>query len=141
MTSYDVVYQAFLAKMLEDEWQNWTIEEMKFDLRDIMEGAITWFKFPRISLERNDNGFIEDLTNDEIQVIAEYMVYEWDRRTLMSWENTKPLYEERDFSQANLVDSFANLAETQLNKAVRRERMYYRSIKGEPFDYGKWAGG
>jgi len=29
MTSYDVVYDAFLAKILDDEWGYWTEEEVK----------------------------------------------------------------------------------------------------------------
>jgi len=32
-TPYDVVYAAFLSKVLEDEWGKWTIEEVEMDLR------------------------------------------------------------------------------------------------------------
>jgi len=66
MTSYQVIYDAFLAKILEDEWVYWSEEEMQQDWRALLEGAIPWFKFPRISLERNEDGFIEDLGNEEI---------------------------------------------------------------------------
>ena len=96
MTPYQKVYDAFLVKMLEDEWVNWTEEEISQDLRGILEGAISWFKFPRISLDRDDNGFINDLDNEEIQILACYMKCEWLNRTILTWENVKPLYEERD---------------------------------------------
>ena len=140
MTPYQKVYDAFLVKMLEDEWVNWTEEEISQDLRGILEGAISWFKFPRISLDRDDNGFINDLDNEEIQILACYMKCEWLNRTILTWENVKPLYEERDFSQANLLDKFNQLLETEKYNALKLERIYYRSIKGKPFKYGKLAG-
>lgn len=140
MTPYQKVYDAFLVKMLEDEWVNWTEEEISQDLRGILEGAISWFKFPRISLDRDDVGFINDLDNEEIQILACYMKCEWLNRTILTWENVKPLYEERDFSQANLLDKFNQLLETEKYNALKLERIYYRSIKGKPFKYGKLAG-
>lgn len=140
MTPYQKVYDAFLVKMLEDEWVNWTEEEISQDLRGILEGAISWFKFPRISLDRDDNGFINDLDNEEIQILACYMKCEWLNRTILTWENVKPLYEERDFSQANLLDKFNQLLEAEKYNALKLERIYYRSIKGKPFKYSNLAG-
>lgn len=139
MTSYQNIYDAFLAKMLEDEWVLWSEQEMQEDWRAILEGAIPWFKFPRISLDRNETGFIEDLGNEEIQILACYMKCEWLNRTILTWENVKPLYEERDFSQANLLDKFNQLLEKERETAKRLESIYYRSIKHKPFDYGKLA--
>jgi hypothetical protein len=106
-----------------------------------MTNAITWFKFPRVSLEFDDNGFIDDLNNEEIQIIADFMKCEWLNRCIMTWENVKPLYEERDFSQANLLDKLDELQQAQEKKARQREANYYRSIKGKPFDFSKLAGG
>lgn len=140
MTPYQKVYDAFLVKMLEDEWVNWTEEEISQDFRGILEGAISWFKFPRISLDRDDNGFINDLDNEEIQILACYMKCEWLNRTILTWENVKPLYEERDFSQANLLDKFNQLLEAEKYNALKLERIYYRSIKGKPFKYSNLAG-
>ena len=140
MTPYQKVYDAFLVKMLEDEWVNWTEEEVSQDLKGILEGAISWFKFPRISLDRDDNGFINDLDNEEIQILACYMKCEWLNRTILTWENVKPLYEERDFSQANLLDKFNQLLEAEKYNALKLERIYYRSIKGKPFKYSHLAG-
>ena len=140
MTPYQKVYDAFLVKMLEDEWVNWTEEEMSQDLKGILEGAISWFKFPRIPLDRDDTGFVNDLDNEEIQILACYMKCEWLNRTILTWENVKPLYEERDFSQANLLDKFNQLLEAEKYNALKLERVYYRSIKGKPFKYSKLAG-
>ena len=141
MTPFVKVYEAFLARILEDEWQQWMMEEAEQDWRQIMENAISWFKFPRVSLERDDDGFVEDLTSAEIQIIADFMKCEWLNRCIMTWENVKPLYEERDFSQANLLDKLGNSLEQEQKKAEKRESIYYRSRNGKPFDYSKLAGG
>ena len=67
------------------------------------------------------------------------MKCEWLNRTLMTWENVKPLYEERDFSQANLIDKFKNNLQAEQKNAERLEAKYYRSIKSQPFDYTRLA--
>ena len=141
MTPFSKVYDAFLSRILEDEWQNWLIEEAQQDWFQIMTNAITWFKFPRVSFEFDKNGFVDDLSNEEIQIIADFMKCEWLNRCIMTWENVKPMYEERDFSQANLLDKLKSLQETQEEKAAKREANYYRSRKGKPFDFSKLAGG
>lgn len=141
MTPFSKVYDAFLSRILEDEWQHWMKEEAERDWYQIMTNAVTWFKFPRVSLEFDDNGFVDDLNNEEIQIIADFMKCEWLNRCIMTWENVKPLYEERDFSQANLLDKLDELQQAQEKKARQREANYYRSIKGKPFDFSKLAGG
>ena len=142
MTPFTKVYDAFLSRILEDEWQQWMYEEAEQDWRQIMDNAITWFKFPRVSLEHdNDKNFLEDLTQAEIQVIADFMKVEWLNRCIMTWENVKPLYEERDFSQANLLDKLGSTLETEERKAKEREAIYYRSRKGKAFDFSQLAGG
>ena len=141
MTPFRKVNEAFLSRILEDEWQHWMLEEAEQDWYQIMVNALTWFKFPRTSLEINEEGFINDLSNEEIQIIADFMKCEWLNRCIMTWENVKPLYEERDFSQANLLDKLDDLYKAQEEKALRREAIYYRSIKGKPFDFSKLAGG
>lgn len=139
MTPYQVVYDAFLAKLTEDEWVTWTQEEVNADLKQILEGAIPWFKFPRASLERTDEGFSNDLSNEEVQILASFMKCEWLNRTILTWENIKPLYEERDFSQANLLDKFNQTLTNEKKNAASLERIYYRSINGKPYKYSKWA--
>lgn len=68
------------------------------------------------------------------------MKCEWLNRTILSWENVKPLYEERDFSQANLLDKFNQMLKEEKYNAEKLERIYYRSRKGKPFNFSKLAG-
>lgn len=140
MTPYFKVYEAFLARILEDEWQDWLIEEAEADWRQILEAALPWFKFPRVSLEHDENGFIDDLSHQEIQIIANYMKCEWLNRCLLTWENVKPLYQERDFSQANLIDKLDEAIKQERANALAMESIYYRSRDGKPFNYSSMAG-
>ena len=141
MTDLQVVYDAFLGKMLEDEWVNWNLEEIKEDWKSLLKGALPWFKFPRVSLDFNEDetSFVDDLSNEEIQILASYMKCEWLNITILTWENVKPLYEERDFSQANLIDKFNQMLAAEKKNAARLEAVYYRSIKRKPFGYSQMA--
>ena len=142
MTSLQLVYDAFLSRMTEDEWTCWTEEELKQDWRSLLNSAIPFFKFPRVSLEidEENEAFVEDVSNMEIQIIANYMKCEWLNRSIMTWENVKPLYIERDFSQANLIDKLRELLEAERYNALKLERVYYRSIEGKPYAYSGLAG-
>ena len=141
MTELQVVYDAFLGKMLEDEWLNWDLEEIEQDWKTLLKAALPWFKFPRVSLDLDENEeyFEDDLNNAEVQIIATYMKCEWLNRTILTWENVKPLYEERDFSQANLLDKFNDTLAVEKKNAARLEAIYYRSIKRKPFGYRQMA--
>ena len=139
MTPYTKVYEAFLARILEDEWENWLVDEAMADWKQILHMAIPHFKFPRVSLEQNDEGFSGDLGVEEIQILANFMKVEWLNRCIMTWENVKPLYVERDFSQANLLDKLNAMLKSEQANAEKMESIYYRSRKGRPFDFSKLA--
>ena len=139
MTSFDIVYTAFLSKILDDEWDTWTEAEVEEHLFTLLQAAIARFKFPRVSLEYTSEGFTDTLTNDEVQILASYMKCEWLNRNILTWENVKPLYEERDFSQANLLDKFNNMLAAEQAQAAKLEASYYRSVKKRPFEYRRLA--
>ena len=140
MTPVTDIYDAFLQKITEDEWGYWTEEEVKEDLAGILTSARPWFKFPKVDLTivTDGNGeqmFAGDLGFMETQILSTYMKCEWLNRCLMSWENVKPLYEERDFSQANLIDKFRGMLKEEKTNALKLEQIYYRSIDSKPFNY------
>lgn len=139
MTPYTKVYEAFLARILEDEWENWLLDEAMMDWKQILDMAIPHFKFPRVDLTQTDEGFSGDLGVEEIQILANYMKVEWLNRCIMTWENVKPLYVERDFSQANLLDKLNAMITAERANAEKMESIYYRSRKGRPFDFSKLA--
>ena len=154
MTSYEVVYSAFLSKVTGDDWEFEYREDINQmlptendleDLRQILENALPYFKFPRTSLARNDEGFENDLSPEEISIISEYMKVEWLDRTIHTWENVKVMYDERDWSPANLLKQFISLLERSEQKALKLERLYSRSITDKdgmrkPFNFSQLAG-
>ena len=141
MTDFQKVFDAFLGKIEEDEWMAWEESDMCEDWISLLKAAIPWFKFPRtpLSYDEYEEVFTEDLSNEEIQILATYMKCEWLNRTIMTWENVKPLYEERDFSQANLLDKFKNQLEFEKKNGAKLESIYYRTINGRPFNYRNLA--
>ena len=100
------VYDAFLARITADEW---TLEEelaiVERDWQELLKMAIFRFKYPRVelTLQRVSPSpaeeeecphlemleFVNDLTNDEIQLLAMYMKHEWVKRCIASWENIR----------------------------------------------------
>lgn len=139
-TPFQAVYDAFTAKILEDEWYTWDDMMVEADMRAILESAIPYFKFPRTALTRTDSSFDNTLTSVEIQILATYMKVEWLNRTILTWKNLKPLYSEQDFSQANLIDKFTKLLQETKKGAKELESIYYRSVEGAPYRYRNWAG-
>ena len=96
-TPFLSVYDAFLARITADEW---TLEEelaiVERDWQELLSIAIFRFKYPRVSLEvetldGEEEGqlaqcqFVNDLTNDEIQLLALYMKHEWIKSCIASW--------------------------------------------------------
>ena len=140
-TPYQKIYEAFLVKLPSDndEWDGWLREETEEDMRHILESAIPYFKFPRISLERDENGFANELKSEEIEIIATYMKCEWLNRQILSLENIGPQYDERDYSPANQLAKLNELLKATQNRAAKLESFYYRSIQGKPFKYSQWA--
>ena len=139
-TSFIKIYDAFLARITADEW---TLEEelaiVERDWQELLRIAIFRFKYPRVDLEfeeiepdSNQYQFINDLTNDEIQLLALYMKHEWVKRCIASWENIRQLYADKDFSQANHLDKL-NKLEAAVNLEIHKaEGIYDRSREKQP---------
>ena len=154
-TPFLKVYDAFLARITADEW---TLEEelaiVERDWQELLNMAIFRFKYPRVSLDVEevvDPGvetpqlkvyqFIDDLTNDEIQLLALYMKHEWVKRCIASWENIRQLYADKDFSQANHLDKLNKLEVAIATEVKRAEGIYDRSREKRPaFLFKKLAG-
>lgn len=144
------VYEAFLARITADEW---TLEEelaiVERDWRELLKMAIFRFKYPRVSLEitqvtSNDDNlfeFADDLTNDEIQLLALYMKHEWIKRCIASWENIRQLYADKDFSQANHLDKLNKLEAAVNDEIHAAEGVYDRSRLKRPSELFKKLAG
>lgn len=138
-----VVYDAFLAQIDDDEWIAWDEWEREEDWYQLFLAAVSWFRFPRVSLEldeERENFIDEEISNSEVQVIVGYMKLSWLSRVVNSWENLRPLYQERDFSPATMLNEFRLKEQGQAKLAKEIEARYYRSIDGKPFPFRRLYG-
>ena len=151
-TPFLKVYEAFLARITADEW---TLEEelaiVERDWQELLRMAIFRFKYPRIGLDIEETEgasemgtnyqFTNDLSNDEIQLLALFMKHEWVKRCIASWENIRQLYADKDFSQANHLDKLIKLEAAvalEIHKAVG---IYDRSRAKRPANLFKKLAG
>ena len=144
MTPVQDLYDAFVVLIESDEWDQLEENVANIDFQHLAMAAIPWFKFPRCSLEWDENAEYfkdENITNTEIQIIALFMKALWLNRVIDTWENLRPYYTERDFSPAKQLSEFRSRQQNQMEQAKDLEKIYYRSIKGKPYDYTTFAGG
>ena len=144
-TPFLKVYEAFLARITADEW---ALEEelaiVERDWQELLKMAIARFKYPRVSLEFEEVSdaaeddtpqlkiyqFQEDLSNDEIQLLAVYMKHEWVKRCVASWEHIGQLYTSKDFSAANHLDKLNDL-EANVKREVNEQQDIYDRSRGK----------
>lgn len=143
-TSFQNVYDVFLSKVEADDWmatEYWDI--VKKDWKMLLDAAIMRFRYPHISLDYDAKAeyFDETLTNDEIQILASFMKYEWLSRCVNTWDNIRHLYSTKDFSQANFLDKLIKDQAQCMDDCLFLLDRYDRSIRYKPNKiFGKLAG-
>ena len=157
-TTFVEVYNRFLGKITDDMYMELTPQDTIRDLRNLLIDAIPGFEFPRKNLSLytvgttqksasdlqeadfalstegeistvENSSFEEELTSEEINILAILMMINWTQRQITSIENTRMKYSGSDFkftSQANHLSKLLNLlAETQ-RQSLHHQRLYKR---------------
>lgn len=155
-TPFLKVYDAFLARITADEW---TLEEelaiVERDWQELLRMGIFRFKYPRMALDVEEiegqedtpqcqlkgYQFVNDLTNDEIQLLALYMKHEWIKRCIASWENIRQLYASKEFSQANHLAKLLQLEQQVSLEVHKAEGIYDRARVKRPAELFKKLAG
>ena len=115
MTSFDDVYKIFLSKITDDMYMELTPEDTVELLNDLLLGSLHYFEFPRQNINDIDldaQYFMVDLTPEEQNIIATYMIVDWLGQQLASVENVRMKYSGSDFkftSQANHMQKLLQL--------------------------------
>lgn len=162
MTKFSEIYNTFLGKITDDMYLiaddiGWTKEDTLKDLQSILLDSISGFEFPRFKLDDfstypltlDENGEIEDtsyfadnLTKEEINILAILMVNTWLQRQITSIENIRMKYSGTDFkftSQANHLSKLINLKQEMEKQDRHFQRLYKRRIKKEDGKiYSNW---
>lgn len=164
-TTFSTVYDAFLNRVTDDMFMEYTELDTYRILQDLLIAAIPNFEFPRKDLsdydifEAADNdiycgvesnykevpiiiyeggAFNVDLTMEEIMVLVYYMIVGWIDYQLASVENTRMKYSGSDFkftSQANHMQKLLLLKKDYEREGFHLQRLYSRRIKNDDNTY------
>lgn len=138
-TKFSEVYNLFLAKVTDDMYMELTIEDTKKLLQDLLIASIFKFEFPRVDLTEykeidGEMSFIADVSVEEQNILATYMVVEWVGQQLASVEMTRLKYSGSDFkftSQANHLQKLLTLKQDYEREGFHLQRLYKRRRKND----------
>lgn len=131
-TLLTTIYDAFFSKVTDDMYMELSEDDTKRIVVDIFENSLHWFEFPRFNIYDYNLEFEEynlELTKEEINIIATYMVVEWIGQQLASIELIRMKYSGSDFkftSQANHMHKLTNLQKEYERKGFHLQRLYKR---------------
>lgn len=158
-TPFSLVYDLFLSKITDDLYLELTELDTYRLLQDLLLSAIPKFEFPRKQLDDYNlqdvidvgtyNGVesnSEDwelliygqgqfnvlLTDEEMNILATYMIVEWIGQQLASIENTRMKYSGTDFkftSQANHMQKLVTVKKEYEREGFHLQRLYKRRAK------------
>lgn len=130
-TSFEYIYNRFLGRITDDMYMEWTEQDTKSDLKNILLDAIPGFEFPRFPLYDYDvdtETYNVHLTDEEVNILAILMYNSWLQRQLASIENTRMKYSGSDFKMTSQANHLAKLIELK-KEAERQDRHYQRLYK------------
>lgn len=131
-TPFENIYDRFFGKITDDMYMEWTEEDTKKDLKNILIDAIPGFEFPRFPLYDFDidaETFNCHLTSEEINIFALLMYNTWLQRQVASVEQTRMKYSGSDFkmtSQANHLAKLMELKKEAERQSHHMQRLYKR---------------
>ena len=157
-TSFSTIYDNFLTRVTSDMYMEWTELDTYSHLQDLLTVSIPRFEFPRFNIFDYEEGYYDslgtykgvesnnievpaagwvggtfhnDLTLEEINIIALDMVIEWLGQQLSTTDNTIMKYSGSDFkftSQANHMAKIKNLLEKYEQESNHLQKLYKRRI-------------
>jgi len=148
-TPFSVVYDSFLSKITEDMYMELNEKDTFNLLEELLMSAIHKFEFPRINIfdyvakkdldkkaaKKLDIGYFNcELNDEEVNILATYMVVEWLGQQLATVENTRMKYSGSDFkftSQANHMSKILSLKKDYEREGFHLQRLYKRRLKDE----------
>ena len=140
MTQFSKVYDRFFDSITDNMYLEWTEQDTKKDVQNILIASLPGFEFPKKNLEyklfdynlmafSDDSYFYEDLTQEEINIIVNLMLINWLQRQITSVDNTRQKYYGESFkltSQASHLKSLISLKEDLQKDTRKLQRLYKR---------------
>ena len=155
-TPFSNIYDSFLSKLTDDMYMELDELQTHRMLEELLLSAIQKFEFPRFDITDYETSYLDEvgeysgedsdgndavayiyggghfnnvLTQEEINIIATYMVVDWLGQQLASVENTRMKYSGSDFkftSQANHMAKILTLKQDYEREGFHLQRLYKR---------------
>lgn len=135
-TKFNLIYDCFYSKITDDMYMELDETQTANMTRDLLLNALPWFEFPRVNVHNYDlynDCFNVILSNEEMNIIATYMIIEWINQQLASVEVTRMKYSGSDFkftSQANHMSKLMSLKKEYERVGFHLQRLYKRRRVG-----------
>ena len=132
MTKLETIFDKFFSKITDDMYMELSKEDTLSMMMELFESSLHWFEFPRVDIYDyaiDLEAYNIDLSSEEINIIATYMIVEWLGQQLASVELTRLKYSGSDFkftSQANHMHKLTNLQKEYERKGFHLQRLYKR---------------
>lgn len=160
-TPFSLIYDSFLSKVTDDMYMELDELDTFRMLEELLNSAMHKFEFPRFDITDFEESYMSDggtysgvetdyeegncliydggcfnceLTPEEINILATYMVVEWLGQQLASVENTRMKYSGSDFkftSQANHMAKILTMKTDYEREGFHLQRLYKRRKKDE----------
>ena len=135
VTSFEEMYDFFLAGITDDMFMEMTKEDTEALLEEILLAGLPHFEFPRkniFDLDLDNKNFGDKLTQEEMMIIRQYMISEWIGYQLANIDLVKQKYSGSDFkftSQASHLKQLISLKKEYETKGFHLQRLYNRRKK------------
>lgn len=131
-TAFSEIYNKFKAKITDDMYMELTPGETDSLLKELLLNSLHNFEFPRVNIHDYNEELEEyniQLTTEEQNIIATYMIVEWLSQQLASVENVRMKYSGSDFkftSQANHMAKIQAMKKDYERRGFHLQRLYKR---------------
>ena len=132
-TTFQEMYDFFLAGITDDMFMEMTREDTEGVLEELLVAALPHFEFPRwqnpFILDMENKTFSNKLTSTEMMILRSYMIVEWIGFQLATVDLIRQKYSGSDFkftSQASHIKQLVTLKQEYERKAFHLQRIYCR---------------
>ena len=128
-TSYDLIFQKFMHEIDDFDLTSLTEEQMLTENKLTLSKAVILFKKCKQSLTRDDESeqFTNDLTEEEMWILADYMRKVWLDEKINNGELLKLRLTDKDFKAFSPADLLGTMSKLKL--------IYDKELKLKVNDY------
>ena len=127
-TQFEEIFGVFLSKVSDYSFISLTEEQLDGQLFDYLRSAIPKFRKVKVDLsDRFDDSFADDLSDEEIEILATLMLVEYLKPIMINSRNLKQNLTDREYkvySQANHLKQLMDLYKEMRKEAVNLVRDY-----------------